>query len=67
MGAATVIVACASLRDVTIITRGMPSNAHRMQPLSPYIPRFFPFFISFSDIFVYRYDQLLSVKPTTLS
>lgn len=49
MGAATVIAACASLRDVTIITRGTPSNIHRMQPLSPYTSSVFPFFISFLD------------------
>lgn len=61
MGAATVVAACVSLRDVTIITRGTPSNAHRMEPLSPYTspfsPLLFPFFIYFFFFFIW--SQLL--------
>lgn len=50
MGAATAAAAC-SLRDVTIITRGTPSN--RMQPLSSYFSRFF-LLLYFSFLFFFE-------------
>lgn len=61
MGAAIAVAACISLHDVTIITRGTPSNAHRTQPLSPYTSRsssFFIFLFVFLHFF-FPYDQLL--------
>lgn len=47
---------------------GTPSNARRMQPLSPYTFRSFSFFIFLWGFFFFNFHMVnFSAKPTALS